>query len=63
MSRICYPIEYYMNPSRRPLRGRYIPLEEFNRMLDDYYNVRGWDINTGLPTKGKLRELGLDAGG
>jgi len=29
-------------------------------MLDDYYDERGWDIKTGIPTKAKLTELGLD---
>jgi aldehyde:ferredoxin oxidoreductase len=31
-------------------------------MLDEYYRARGWDVETGLPTEGKLRELGLQAG-
>jgi len=29
-------------------------------MLDDYYKVRGWDIETGIPTDKKLQELGLE---
>ncbi|MBI4186454.1 MAG: hypothetical protein HY530_02980 [Chloroflexi bacterium] len=29
-------------------------------LLDEYYRVRGWDPQTGLQTKGKLQELGLD---
>ena len=32
--------------------------EEFNRMLDEYYEKRGWDKN-GIPTPEKLTELGL----
>jgi aldehyde:ferredoxin oxidoreductase len=28
-------------------------------MLDEYYTVRGWDLNTGIPTKAKLEELRL----
>ena len=27
-------------------------------MLDDYYNVRGWDED-GRPTEAKLEELGI----
>ncbi|NIM44457.1 MAG: aldehyde ferredoxin oxidoreductase [Nitrososphaeria archaeon] len=42
-----------------PSKGRLISPEEFNRMLDDYYNARSWDTNTGLPTKDKLKELGI----
>ena len=31
---------------------------EFDKMLDDYYTLRGWDKN-GIPTAAKLEELGL----
>ena len=33
---------------------------ELEVMLDEYYEARGWDVKTGLPTKAKLLELGLD---
>jgi len=29
-------------------------------MLEDYYGYRGWDLQTGKPTREKLLELGLD---
>jgi aldehyde:ferredoxin oxidoreductase len=29
------------------------------KMLDDYYEARGWDKETGLPTRSKLESLGL----
>jgi len=29
-------------------------------MKDAYYEFRGWDKESGKPTPGKLRELGLD---
>lgn len=32
---------------------------ELEPMLDEYYRARGWDVETGLPTKEKLEELGL----
>lgn len=32
---------------------------EADQMLSDYYEVRGWDKKTGIPTKKKLDELGL----
>ena len=32
---------------------------ELAPMLDEYYCARGWDVETGLPTKDKLEELGL----
>jgi aldehyde:ferredoxin oxidoreductase len=28
--------------------------------LDDYYDERGWDIKTGIPTEETLLELGLE---
>jgi len=37
--------------------GQVIDLEP---MLDEYYQLRGWDLETGWPTAEKLRELGLD---
>ena len=36
----------------------YIP--DLERMLFTYYEARGWDQNTGKPTREKLVELGLD---
>ena len=37
--------------------GYRIPLDD---MLNAYYQVRGWDIDTGMPTPEKLRTLRLD---
>jgi len=33
-------------------------IEELDKMLDDYYKLRGWDKN-GVPTNEKLKALGL----
>jgi len=33
---------------------------ELDKLLDDYYRVRGWDPKTGLPARRKLEELGLE---
>ncbi len=33
----------------------------FEEMLLAYYNERGWDSSTGIPTTKKMRELGLDS--
>jgi len=41
-----------------PAAGRYCPQEDLDAMLDRYYTLRGWDQN-GIPTNGKLVELGL----
>jgi len=41
-------------------KGHLISKKELQDMLDEYYGARGWDINTGIPTRDKLTELGLD---
>jgi aldehyde:ferredoxin oxidoreductase len=41
-------------------KGQLISKEDLKLMLDEYYEARGWDVNTGVPTKAKLQELGLD---
>jgi aldehyde:ferredoxin oxidoreductase len=41
------------------LLGRVLDRQEFEKMKDDYYRLRGWDVTTGIPTKSKLAELGL----
>ncbi|MEM2917829.1 MAG: aldehyde ferredoxin oxidoreductase family protein, partial [Candidatus Bathyarchaeia archaeon] len=40
-------------------KGSLVKKEEFDAMLDAYFEARGWDIK-GIPTKRKLLELGLD---
>jgi aldehyde:ferredoxin oxidoreductase len=34
--------------------------EDVEKMLDDYYDERGWDVRSGTPTRAKLKELGLE---
>jgi aldehyde:ferredoxin oxidoreductase len=41
-------------------KGQLISKDDLKVMLDEYYAVRGWDLNTGVPTRKKLIELGLD---
>ncbi len=43
-----------------PSKGQRLTKEQLEDMLNNYYELRGWDRNTGLPTQGKLRELGLE---
>lgn len=40
--------------------GDIINIDILNKMLDDYYDERGWDIMTGVPTRDKLITLGLE---
>jgi aldehyde:ferredoxin oxidoreductase len=41
-------------------RNKKYSMEDCERLLDAYYKSRGWDVTTGIPTKKKLRELGLE---
>jgi len=40
-------------------KGQLISKEDLKFMLDEYYTVRGWNLNTGTPTRTKLIELCL----
>jgi aldehyde:ferredoxin oxidoreductase len=40
-------------------KGNFISRDELKMMLDEYYTVRGWDVQTGKPTRKKLVELGI----
>lgn len=42
-----------------PRKGFVIPREQLNRMLDEYYEVRGWDRVTGMPSTATLNMLGI----
>ena len=42
------------------LKGKKINREEFSKGLETYYEMMGWDPETGVPKKAKLAELDLD---
>ncbi|MBI4737916.1 MAG: aldehyde ferredoxin oxidoreductase family protein [candidate division NC10 bacterium] len=42
-----------------PSKGTFCPPEELDRMLEEYYELRGW-TKEGIPTPEKLRALGLE---
>ena len=44
-----------------PAKGAVLNRDTYDRLLDDYYESRGWDRETGVPAAGKLNELGLEA--
>jgi aldehyde:ferredoxin oxidoreductase len=46
-------------PDDGPSKGSHVTQEELDLLLDDYYEVRGWD-NEGIPTPEKLKELGME---
>ncbi len=41
-------------------KGHLISRDELDTMLDEYYTLRGWDVETGTPTREKLSDLGLE---
>jgi aldehyde:ferredoxin oxidoreductase len=41
-------------------KGKVIDREEFEKMKSEYYKLRGWDADSGLQTKSKLKELELE---
>ncbi|MEM4247406.1 MAG: aldehyde ferredoxin oxidoreductase family protein [Candidatus Woesearchaeota archaeon] len=46
-------------PDDGPVKGAVVTQEELDLLLDDYYESRGWTLE-GVPTKEKLKELGMD---
>jgi aldehyde:ferredoxin oxidoreductase len=42
-----------------PAQGRKVTREMMDRMLNEYYELRGWDLETGVPKGETLDKLGL----
>jgi aldehyde:ferredoxin oxidoreductase len=42
-----------------PLNGMALDRKKWDEMLDEYYELNGWDKKTGIPTRDKLEALGL----
>jgi len=34
--------------------------DKFDKMKDEHYILRDWDVKTGIPTKETLKKFGLD---
>jgi len=50
----------FMTPfTSGPVAATIIPAEEKKKAMDLYYDYRGWDKESGAPTKSRLHELGL----
>jgi aldehyde:ferredoxin oxidoreductase len=43
-----------------PARGERLDRKKYEQMLTEYYRLRVWDPDTGIPSGEKCRELGLD---
>ncbi len=46
--------------SKGPSSGQIVDREAFEKMLDEYYTIVGWDVTTGAPTAKKLEEMGIE---
>lgn len=44
---------------RNKYDGRVVEAGDLDRMIGDYYEERGWDRQTGIPSQGRLETLGL----
>jgi aldehyde:ferredoxin oxidoreductase len=54
-----WPIKFFRDPlPEGPFKGAILSKAEFDRALDSYYEMRGWD-KTGVPTRERLEELNL----
>ena len=53
-------IPHYQWPEKTDGTHLSADAHEFRALLDRYYDLRGWDRQTGWPTREKLEELGLE---
>jgi len=56
--------DYHLTEARWPMPdgpcvSRFINKDLFKNLMDEYYKLRGWDLDTGIPSRSKLEELGL----
>jgi len=50
-------LDSFMHPGKDD--GVILDRDKFLRILDKYYELRGWNVENGWPTRAKLEELGL----
>lgn len=55
----CLPGRCYEPIKGEASEGAVMTRDQFETMLDEYYSVRGW-TKEGIPTREKLRELGIE---
>jgi aldehyde:ferredoxin oxidoreductase len=54
------PVRYFQPMPLGRNKGKRISAQHLNKMLDEYYQLHGWDKDTGIPTKATLKRLQLD---
>lgn len=57
-----YLPDYFMEKSLQngPMKNEKISKEEWDEMIDRYYSLHGWNLETTIPYKSTLKRLGLD---
>jgi aldehyde:ferredoxin oxidoreductase len=54
------PERFFTPISSGPLQGKHVDRKEFHEAKNVYYEMMGWDPKTGIPSLGRLAELGLE---
>jgi aldehyde:ferredoxin oxidoreductase len=54
------PDRFFQPMEGGTLKGKKIDKEQFSKAIETYYEMMGWDTETGIPKKAKLAELDLD---
>lgn len=55
------PLWYFRDYPSKTMEGpRTVDEETLNQLLDKFYEMRGWNIETGRPTREKLEELDME---
>ena len=54
------PDRFFQPMEGGTLKGKKIDKEQFSKAIETYYEMMGWDPETGIPKKAKLAELDLD---
>jgi hypothetical protein len=61
MDELVIPSFEYLENWQNPMLDRRYGLdpEQFKPVMDEYYELRGWDVQTGWPTAEHLERVGL----
>ncbi|NVM56395.1 MAG: aldehyde ferredoxin oxidoreductase, partial [Candidatus Helarchaeota archaeon] len=51
---------FTMAHTKGPAKGVMLKEDGFQKLLSGYYEARGWDKETGIPTDATLKKLGMD---
>jgi aldehyde:ferredoxin oxidoreductase len=54
-----WPRRFYEEPLKQKDEIYTLSEERVNQLLNRYYELRGWNVKTGVPTQRKLKELQL----